>query len=422
MKSHVLVIAASLCVNAGLLGWIALRPSSGAMSSPASEYNSRRGSAPATESEPALPASTVPPAPDAPPPETWNRLQSTDLATFVANLRAAGLPDRQVRMLVNAEINERFRAREEAVRPSRPSRNYWEPGDTYYNDPTTLEQRLAQLDLRREKAALRRELLGETPRAADDNNPVPPGKRDLLREINEDYNTMISQIQRETRGISLASDEEKIRYLRAEKEAELKTLLSPEELREYEIRSSSTANNLRSDLAAFGPTEQEFRSLFALRKQFDDQFPSQPADPGPDYWTKRQEAQKALDAQIAQQLGADRARDYARAKDHEYRNLATLTHRLGLPQETASQIYDLRYSVPTDAAQIANNKALTPEDRKASLKAIAQKTRDQLVTQLGAEAAEAYLKHNGQWIKSLERGQVIEYKADGTQHTHQISP
>ncbi|MFA6959271.1 MAG: hypothetical protein WC205_00805 [Opitutaceae bacterium] len=427
MKRPSLLAAVSLAANVALLGYIVLRPAPGVAgrlrpSYPDSGHTLRSspgpsGSTPATSSPP---ASVVPPSPDAPPPDTWAHLRSSDLAVFTANLRAAGLPDRQVRMLINAEINDLFRAREEALRPPRTDRKYWEnrnPADT-----TTLEQRLAQLDLRREKAALRTELLGETPPRPDDDNPVAPDKRDLLRDINEDYNTMISQIQRESRGISLPSDDEKIRYLRDEKAAELKGLLSPEELHEYELRSSQTANQLRSDLAGFSPTEQEFRSLYEIRKPFDDQFASTPADAGPDYWKQRQEAQKALDAQIADQLGADRYHDYVRSKDYEYRNLSSLTDRLGLPADTASQIYDLRYSVPGDGLQIVNNPNLSPEAKKESLKVIAQKTRDQLTTQLGAEAAQAYLKRNAQWIKSLDQGQVLEYKPDGTQQTHSIPP
>lgn len=429
MKSARILVAASLAANAALLGYIVLRPSpaddTGRTSSPNSGYTSPAPAAaaarPAAPSgEPALPASAVPPAPDAPPPETWKRLQSSDLATFTANLRAAGLPDRQVRMLVNAEINDRFRAREEAARPPQAARKYWEERNGYYNDPTTLEQRLAQIDLRREKAALRRELLGDTPPAANDDNPVPAEKRDSLRQINEDYDAMISQIQRESRGITLPSDEEKLRYLRAEKAAEVNALLTPEELREHELRTSSTANNLRWNLSAFGPSEQEYRSLFALQKQFDDQFANQPADAGQDYWKQRNDAQKALDAQIAQQLGPDRYRDYVRAKDHEYRNLSALTNRLGLPKTAANQIYDLRYTVPADALRIATNEALPAEARKEQLQAIARKTRDQLAAQLGAEAAGAYLKRHGQWIKSLENGQVIEYRPDGSQTSHSI--
>ncbi|CAM2934245.1 hypothetical protein [Rariglobus hedericola] len=428
MKRTSLLIATSLAANAALIGYIAVRtasPSSGYASHPASSPTASARPSSATSAKdastsPQLPASVVPAAADAPPLETWKRLQSADLSVFTANLRAAGLPDRQIRMLINAEINDRFRAREEALRPPQPERKYWENRNNYYTDTTTLEQRLAQLDLRREKNALRRELLGDTPPAANDDNPVPVEKRDLLRQVNEDYDTMISQIQREARGIALPSDEEKIRYLREEKAAELKTVLTPGELQEYEMRSSQTANSLRYNLSAFGPTEQEFRTVFGLQKQFDDQFATQPADPTPEYWKQRQEAQKALDAQLAQQLGADRYRDYTRAKDYEYRNLSALTDRLSLPKSTATQIYDLRYSVPSDALQIVRSPDLTPEAKQESLKAIAKKTRDQLTAQLGSEAAAAYLKRHGQWIKSLDQGNVTEYKTDGSQQTHSI--
>lgn len=431
MNTPRLIIVTSLALNAVLLGIIVFRP----RSSPLSQYNqsvdAANLSAPRTanaapkaadrESRSAtLPASAVLPSPGAPPSETWARIQSHDLAVFAANLRAAGLPERQLRMLVNAEINDRFRAREEAVRPPRPPRNFWEEGNTHHNDPTTLEQRLAQLDLRREKAALRRELLGEAPHDPNDTHPIPREKRDLLREINEDYNTMISQIQRETRGVTLASDEEKLRYLRAEKDAELKAALSPAEYREYEIRSSPTAGRLRSELAAFGPDEQEFRTVFALRKQFDDQFANTPPNADAAYWKERRDAQAALDAQITQQLGPDRGLDYLRSKDHDFRSLAALTERLGLPRTAANQVYDLRYTVPTDALQIVRNPSLSPDVKQESLQVIAEQTRAQLTAQLGAEAAEAYLRRHGQWIKALERGQVIEHKPDGTRQTHTV--
>ena len=430
MTRSPLVLVASLFLNAALLGYISFR------SSPSSQYISDGGRASASavsssasrsaaSSSPTLARNTnggsaVLPSHNAPPSETWARIQSGDLAVFVANLRAAGIPERQLRLLVNAEINDRFRAREEAVRPPRPPRNFWDVGNSHYNDPTTLEQRLAQLDLRREKAALRLELLGESPRDANDTHPIPREKRDLLREINEDYNTMISQIQRETRGVSMASDEEKIRFLRAEKDAELKASLTPDEYREYELRSSATAGRLRSELVAFGPDEQEFRSVFALRKQFDDQFASTPPNADAAYWKERREAQKALDAQIAQQLGPERGADYMRAKDHDYRNLAALTERLGLPRATANQVYDLRYTVPSEALQIVRNPSLSPDVKQESLQVIAEQTRAQLTAQLGAEAADAYLRRHGQWIKALERGQVIEHKTDGTRQTHSV--
>ena len=407
-----LLFAISVLGNIGLLGYFTLRP--------APAYDSKTGRRTTVKTTAARPASTQ--ANNPPPADTWEHIQSGDMSAYTGNLRAAGLPDRLVRLIINAEINERFKAREEAARPKRAPRKYWENFDNYYNDPTTLDQRLAQLDLRREKAALRKELLGEDPPKPDDDNPIPSAKRDQLRQITEDYDTMISQIERESRGIQLPSDEEKLRYLRAEKDKEMKSLLSPDELKEYELRSSQTANQMRWSLNAFSPTENEFRSLYAIRKSFDDQFPPQPGDPGQDYWQKRSQAEKLLNEQISQQLGPDRYKEYTRAKDWEFQNLASLTDRLGLPKTTAAQVYDMRYTVPTEAVRIAQDTTMDPATKIENLKTIAQKARDQLYAQLGKEAGDAYLKRQGgQWLTSLEKGQVIQFKPDGSQSYFHVS-
>lgn len=138
------------------------------------------------------------------PSETWRKAYSEDLPTLAANLRTAGLPDRLVRAIVGAEINERFKAREDALKPKRAPDNYWESQDYYGRQADeTLELRMARLDLRREKDALRASILGEEPSKAGETNPIPPAKRDAARRINEDYDTMIQQVEAESRGMPL---------------------------------------------------------------------------------------------------------------------------------------------------------------------------------------------------------------------------
>ena len=107
----------------------------------------------------------------------WSAVHSDDLATFAANLRTAGFPDRLVRALLAAEIDERFRARETALRSAKKT-PYWQLDFT--SEP--LETRLARLDLKREKARLREQLLGPDPVTAEDESiPVAAEKRGQLR-------------------------------------------------------------------------------------------------------------------------------------------------------------------------------------------------------------------------------------------------
>jgi glycosyltransferase involved in cell wall biosynthesis len=51
--------------------------------------------------------------------------------------------------------------------------------------------------------------------------------------------------------------------------AELKEFLSPSEMEEFELRASPLAQELRDrDLVGFLPTEEEFRAIFRIRKEF----------------------------------------------------------------------------------------------------------------------------------------------------------
>ena len=59
---------------------------------------------------------------------------------------------------------------------------------------------------------------------------------------------------------------------RVETMMQARALLTPEEYATYLLRSSSTADNLRSSLQLFQPTEDEFRRIFALQYAFDQQF------------------------------------------------------------------------------------------------------------------------------------------------------
>ena len=342
--------------------------------------------------------------------EAWKNVYSEELPALTQNLRAAGLPDRLVRAIVGAEINERFKAREDALKSKQAPSNYWDTQDFYErNVGETLERRLARLDLRREKDALRVALLGEEPPKPGENNPIPPAKRDDLRRITEDYDAMIQQIESESRGLPLASDREKLAYLRAEKDKELRELLSPEEYEANQLRTSRIAQNLRWELAAFKPTEDEFVLIHKLREA--DPELSRNADNSytSEDWNRRRAAEKRLNDTLRQQMGEDRYQDYTRAKNYDYRQLAQLGARLEVPKADINEIYDQQRTVPDAALVIAKDPKLTRAEKESALKAMAEKARQSIYAKLGQEAGEAYLKSNqgSNWLQSLEKGTII---------------
>lgn len=413
MKARTVLLPASIAANALLLAAVVFQPSIPGLR--------RLGTSPAPAALPEFTAPTRTASPSADVPAgVWPAIESTDLAVFTANLRAVGLPDRLVRILINAEINERYRAREAALRPPRPQREFWETRSNHEGQPATLEARLELLDIRREKNALRRELLGDSVAAAD-SNPIPRATRELVRQIGEDYSAMIQQIRADARDFLLPADEEKIRYLESERAQELAELLTPDQLREHELRSDQVANNLRSNLSAFRPDEAEFRLIYELQKELDTAFPNNRQNPPSDFWDQRRAAQNEMNEQLKAALGDERHREYLRSQDHHYRNLTQLAARFDLPAETPARIYDQRDASTARALDIFRNADLSAADKRAAFARLAAESREQLTARLGAEAAEAYLaRTQNNWITQLEEGRVTEQLPNNSSRSHRL--
>lgn len=405
------LLSLSLAANAALVFQSVRRPAPAA--SPAPGF-----AAPGSNAGPVV---TAPRPDNIPlPPDTWAKIHREDLPSYAANLRAAGLPERLIRTLVNAELNERFKAREDALKPKSAPANYWEADDyEQRNAADTLELRLARIDLRREKDALRLSLLGPEAPRANDTNPIPPAKRDALRKLNEDYDAMIQQAEAESRGFKLASDKEKIAFLRAEKDAELRSLLTPEEYSAHQLRNSNSARQLRWDLAGFKPSEEEFSLIYQL-KEGDAELSKQPDNSyTQDDWKRRQDAEKQFRNTLRESLGAERYQDYVRGRDWNYRQLTQMATRLQLPVAAVNKIYDQRTTVPASALAIAQDPQRDRAAKQAALTALAQKARDEVYATLGQEAGEAYLKSNNgpNWLEHLDKGVIIVQTDDnGWQH------
>lgn len=412
MKALPVLLIASLLANAALVTVVTRRASSDNPSSSAltAASSARPSTGPASAAPAGLPSA-----------ETLASLDPAQLTTYVTALRTAGLPPHLLRALVNAELNERFKAREEALKPKRKTTGYWEADDYYESNQDTLENRLARIDLRREKDDLRRRLLGDDPPRADDTNPIPVAKREAVRRISEDYDAMIQQINTESRGTPLASDREKLDFLRAEKEKEIRALLTPEEYAAHEIRTSDSARNLRWQLNTFKPTEDEFLRIHALMRA-DPELSRNPDNSyGDEDWKRRREAEKKLRESLRAELGPERFKDYERSKDYGYQQLAQLNRRLNLPPAVINEIHDQKTTVPEAAIAIAKDSSRDLAAKRAAINQLVADTRRKITETLGAEAGEAYLKRgNLHWLTNLQSGHINIQVDDNSWTTHSI--
>lgn len=422
MKALPLLLAASLVANAALITVNLRRDSSSGISAAAAASPAPAASAPRTGSAVSLP------------PEIIAALNGDNPEALRDLLRSAGLSDDMVRHLVQTTIWKKYEARFKALNPHQnpdPDKPWWKDDRSQQNGWNGMTK--AQRD---ESRRLQREIRDESVRlfGSDANqNPwleqrfsfLAPEKRQALMDIQQDYQELMSEIQQETQGFRLPSDAEKLRFLQAEQKRDIEALLSPQELLDYELRNSPTAQQLRWKMTQYDATEQEYISIFPLQKAFDEKYNdhisydpfgnprTERAERDQNYWKERQAAEKKLQDDIRAIIGEERFAESIRRQDNDYQQLEAATRRLALAPDTPQKLFALRDPASAAIQQIVENPNLTNDQRKAGLAALAAKTRDEVRAALGEEGAQAYFKNNGMaWLKELEKGNPVSFRDD----------
>jgi len=408
-------IASSLVLNLALLASLAWRPS---LAPPGVRHFLGRLVQPAPASAPAPLAKPKPPP--AAKPRLWTTLDTgDDLAGLVAKLRAAGFPAGIVRAIVGAELGARYDARMRALFEPDASTPFWKVRPNF---PGSGDKRLEEMNrLQRERATLTHDLF-QDPFFADDADITAAQRRqfgslsrqkiDQVRRIEDDYAEMSSAIRAGMGGITLPEDREKLALLAREKRADLAAMLTPEELADYELRSSPITSRLRTILGGFDPNEAEFRAVFQAQKELNDKFPGGSALSADQQ--QRQAAQQAFHDQLQRDLGPARYADYLRETDREYQQLSRIALQQGVPAATAIQAYTLRDTLAQESGRIFDDAALNVDEKRAALQTLAQNTRNQILATLGPAAGPPYLKVADQWLNNVERGAAVSFSENRT--------
>lgn len=415
MKTLPLLLAASLVANAAFVTTSVVRTVNSSADQQRISHSSTAAAAHSAGSS-AAKAGTAAPA------DILEALKTDNIEALRDFLRVAGVPDDTIRSIVASTIWKRYSERMKALQPKPdPNRPWWKQNNDWYSR-TSREDRA---ELRR----LQREATDETLRVLgpDKNNSgwgwqdprlsfLPEEKRRDLQEVEQDYQDLIQEVQQDMQGFTLPSDAEKIRFLMEEKKRDLAAILSPQEMADYDLRMSRTAQQLSWKMTKFDASEEEYRKIFALQKSFDDTQNldawGNPLNQSPESWQKRQQDEKQLKEQLKASLGAERYADYVRSQNNEFQQLQAAAKRLSLPPETATKVFDLRNEVSAQSVRIVDDANLAVEQKQQELAALAKRTRDQVRASLGDEAAEVYLK-NLYWLKNVEQGQAVTFTEDG---------
>ena len=343
---------------------------------------------------------------------TWRSVQSDDLKQYIANLRAIHCPEETIQDIIVALVNKQFAAREASLKLRPQYAKPWELSALSTGRYGDQQQKLRALI--REKQSLLKELLGvdvptDFPTTSDFRNDekfeaalkwLPESKRDQARAIQAAYLDKYAQLQQRTRGQFEPEDQDEAKRLRAERQDALAKLLTPQEFEDFELRTSSTASSLRSQLTGFDPTEKEFRALFRLRRQQDEFNASmsglEPVDQAAQQ--KRAEAYQQMEQQIKTALGDERYAEYQRSQDSSFRNLTQLATQNGLPKETAIKGYEIRQTAIQEAQKLRQDQTLTPQQRKEAITAIKTETERAFAQTLGEKLYNTFKRRNPQWL------------------------
>jgi hypothetical protein len=340
---------------------------------------------------------------------TWAELQSDDPATLVAHLRGAGFSDAEIRAVLQLQLGRTVNERRRELVGTPAETPWWRPvlapnAASLVANP----QGLAELrELARQNARLIDSLLGPAPAAQLSPTErmqfagLPPDKVDPLRQLLADYNELTGAVTNNALGIYFPEDRAKLKLIEEEKEKDLRALLTPDEYDTYLLRSSNTANNLRNNLQAFQPTEDEFRRIFALQYAFDQQY-NTPYGIDVELARQRALAQTELTAKIKAELSPERAAEYEKATDGSYRQAAALVARLELPPTTATQLWQLQRDTQQQMNAVRSNSSLNPDARNRALVALQDQVTAQASALLGGpRGLEAYRANGGQWIQGM---------------------
>ena len=351
-------------------------------------------------------------------PVSWNAIESTNYQTYIANLRAIDCPSETIRDIIITDVAKLYAKRRAAIRAQGQPYRFWQTGDAWENGPARDPVIRKQLqDLESEQRELVKALLGVDLQAelakywnADDEQERMYGflsaeKRQGVVEMQAKYDELEQEVYASSKGVMLDEDQEKLKRIQKQKEAELASLLTPAEFEEYDLRNSATASALRSQMSGFQPTEEEFRKIFGLQKTFDNDFSqafdSTDASQSVIKAKAQQDAQEALNAEVKKTLGETRYKEWLRAQDGDYKALAQVAERFELPQDTAGKVYDMKQEAERQKQKIDGNPNLTSDQRNLALAAVARETAKSVATTLGEKIFNAYQRANGQWLQSL---------------------
>lgn len=345
----------------------------------------------------------------------WRQVESEDYKRYIANLRSIGCPEETIRDIIVADVTKLY-AQKLAANTRAKEFKYWQGGSS--RTRLAAENRRIARDLDRERWSLLRDLLGPGVEAESRKSTLSAdaatedlvlgflseAKRAAVREIVERYSDQEQELAR--KGLALTQKERAdLKQLRDQRSTELAGVLTPEELLNYDLRTSTVAENLRARLAGVDFSEAQFREVYRLQKSFDDEF-GQLAVLDAKAVQRRGESMRKLDDDIKSALGEPLYTEMRRAQDPAWRGLVEVARTHNVSPATMEKVFETKKLVEESVRAAMSDASVPRENRVATLKSIGEQTEQAMVQLLGEKGWEAYKQNGGYWVPGQQGGGV----------------
>lgn len=314
---------------------------------------------------------------------SWSHVESPDYTVYIQNLRSIGCPEQTIRDIIIADVDALF-ARRRATEVISPQQEWWR------SEPSPEVVRLAAeklLALDNERRDLLTRLLGPDWEAGDLTNlprPSHPGvaldgpvlgtlpneTKQAVANISARAEQRLQDYLNSVKASGKTPDPAEMARMRQETRNELAGVLTPQQLEEYLLRYSQTANDIRAELGKlkyFNATPDEFRSIFRATDSIEEQIALLGSGNDPITVSQRNTLLQQRDNAIRQTLGADRFRLFAELHDPLYQQALVTATQNGDPA-SADAIYAVNLAAQSDQNSIQSNSNLTDSQKAIALK------------------------------------------------------
>jgi hypothetical protein len=213
-------------------------------------------------------------------------------------------------------------------------------------------------------------------------------------------------------GLRTRADREREDFLEKERQRDLAQLLNAQEREILEMRTSPAASAMQPRLATFEPTEQEYRTLFGIFRDFHAEHPGSVTVDGqsrPGYYGEYPE----VDDKIRATLGEARYADWSLAGHAYTQALVRMAPELGLSVSVIRESAGVLRDTAARSWAIGEDRTTTDEQKVTELKTLAVNARSTLEAQLGPVASAALLRETP-WLSSIANGYSVKVDGYGT--------